>query len=211
MMTDENNFRMNTSENFIHNFRIHCKLEANNQEEAIKCAADMVSRMTPVERKRFNLMRKQAGGEVFDRLLMKEFEDISKEKHIKEKDLSFDKDSTNDLLYEANKKYLELESGEKIEGTEKKVGDSIVFSIKTAGLDGKIRKTPKAEFKIVKVTKNQIPDRAIIFNEKTKASYTIPLSDLKKHIQKVEKERIKEEKKQIKKDNKRVGYEGQSL
>lgn len=225
MMTDENQFRMNTPENFLHNFRIHCKMEAVNQADAMRIAADMVSDMTPNDRKRFNNMRtsffltndgkadksipKKLRGEAYDKMLLKTFDEIHAERQISEKDLSFNHTKENELLKEANKDYLEMQNGEQIPGTHTKVGDSIVFAIKTKGLDGKLKKTPKAEFKIAKVSKVS-PPRAIIFNEKTKAAYVIPLKDLQNHIQKVEKERFKEENRELKKDNKIYGYDGRS-
>lgn len=225
MITDENQFRMNTPENFLHNFKIHCKMEAKNQADAMKIAEEMLSDMTPNDKKRFLKMRssffltnddkvdktipKKLRGEAFDKMLWNTFDEIHAERQISEKDLSFNHTKENELLKEANKDYLEMQNGEQIPGTHTKVGDSIVFAIKTKGFDGKLKKTPKAEFKIAKVSKVS-PPRAIIFNEKTKAAYVIPLKDLQKHIQKVEKERFKEEKREIKKDNKIYGYDGRS-
>ena len=73
---------------------------------------------------------------------------------------------------------------------------------------GKSLKTPKENWKIVEVSKCLHGDSALIYNEKSKAYYKLPLENLVEQIRKNERLKSKEEKQTIKKDHKKVGYDG---
>lgn len=216
MKTDQNILRLNFACNFVHNYRIMCKLYASNEGEAVKQAQKLVDMMHPNERRTFNKWRKKVGEKAFDDLLLKEFRD-----HVQGIE---NKDSlilnNNELLYDVNKRYLEFQKDEEIVLTKydkviknsgKKIGDTIKMAFKYESFGGKKLKTPMLEYQIVKVTKNQFPDTVLLYNAEQKITQTIPLKDFMKHVRKIEKQQLKENAEQIKKDFKKYGYEGQSL
>lgn len=213
MKTDQNVLRLNFASNFIHNYRIMCKLYASNEGEAVKQAQKLVDMMHPNERRTFNKWRKQVGEKSFDNLLLKEFRD-----HVQGIE---NKDSlilnNNELLFDVNKRYLEFQKDEEIVLTKKdkviknsgkKIGDTIKMAFKYESFGGKKLKTPMLEYQILKVTKNQSPDTVLLYNAEQKITQTIPLKDFMKHVRKIEKQQLKENAEQIKKDYKIYGYEG---
>ena len=213
MKTDQNVLRLNFASNFIHNYRIMCKLYASNEGEAVKQAQKLVDMMHPNERRTFNKWRKQVGEKSFDNLLLKEFRD-----HVQGIE---NKDSlilnNNELLFDVNKRYLEFQKDEEIVLTKndkviknsgKKIGDTIKMAFKYESFGGKKLKTPMLEYQILKVTKNQSPDTVLLYNAEQKITQTIPLKDFIKHVRKIEKQQLKENAEQIKKDYKIYGYEG---
>lgn len=211
LLLDQNKYRLNTPEDFFHNFEVHIrKGQASNPKEAMKIAAWMVERMAPNDRKRFVKMRKKDGEEVYDMKLLECFERISKDRKLDSSELNFSFEGPNALFKDFPTDVMELNQGEVIEGTKTKVGDSISMAITTRDLfEKKLLKTPKADFKILRVSKGLYPeDKAVLYNEKTKATYFMPLKDVVKHIQKVELLQNKEKIKEAKKDYKIYGYEG---
>ena len=216
MGTDDNSFRLNTVGNFIHNFRVHCmRDEAHNPEQALKVAGIMFDRMAKREKERFLKMRKQwdkrakiDGGPTFDEHLIKQFNESHPKKDINIEQIKgyhFDADEAVD---KQNLMYESLRSG-KIEGTNTNIGDTISFAMKYKDtFSGKHLKTPKEDWKIVEVSKCLSGDRALIYNEKSKAYYKIPLENLVEQIRKNERLQTKEEKQAIKQDHKKVGYDG---
>lgn len=218
LLLDEFKLRENTAANFLHNFKARCLLDARNRDEAIKIAARMVKDMDHKERKRFNKDRKEKGAEEFDNILMDIFDEThaQKELAINDVDIFYDVSLSNNSLErglaEENRDLNEMKTGDLIPGCEKfKVGDTVPISITTKGFKGKQRKTPKADFKIARVSKNVNPPRALIFNEKTKAMYLISLTDLKNHLKKVERSQLEERNKIAEKDHKKLGYDGPEL
>lgn len=212
LLLDENKYRLNTAEDFIHNYKIHCRKHARNPEEAMKIAAWMVKRMTPFDRERFNKMR-DSNRELFDKKLLEEFELASKDKTLDKSDFNFDMSGPNELFAEASPELIELKPGELIPGTKgTKVGTSIPMVLKVKDMFNKKNiEVEKANYKIMKVSKDLYPeDKIILMNEKTKALHCLPLKDVVTHIQKIEKQQIKEETKKLKKDHKEYGYEGRS-
>lgn len=204
MKTDQNKLRLNFASNFIHNYRIMCKLYASNPQEAVEQAKKLVDMMLPNERRAFNRMRKEAGKENFDNILLEEFKAHAQGIENKKSLLL----NNNELLYDVNKDNLELKQGEQLGKSGKCVGDTVKMAFKFRNFDGKLVKTPKLDFKILKVTKNQNPDMAIVYNDEEKIAYKVPLTDFMKHLQKVNKQQHKENAEQIKKDHKFYGYEG---
>ncbi len=216
MGTDDNSFRLNTVGNFIHNFRVHCmRDEAHNPEQALKVAGIMFDRMAKREKERFLKMRKQwdkrakiNGGPTFDEHLIKQFNEFHPKKDINIEQIKgyhFDADEAVD---KQNLMYESLRSG-KIEGTNTNIGDTISFAMKYKDtFSGKHLKTPKEDWKIVEVSKCLSGDRALIYNEKSKAYYKIPLENLVEQIRKNERLKTKEEKQAIMQDHKKVGYDG---
>lgn len=216
MGTDDNSFRLNTVGNFIHNFRVHCmRDEAHNPEQALKVAGIMFDRMAKREKERFLKMRKQwdkrakiDGGPTFDEHLIKQFNEFHPKKDINIEQIKgyhFDADEAVD---KQNLMYESLRSG-KIEGTNTNIGDTISFAMKYKDtFTGKHLKTPKEDWKIVEVSKCLSGDMALIYNEKSKAYYKIPLENLVEQIRKNERLQTKEEKQAIKQDHKKVGYDG---
>lgn len=216
MGTDDNSFRLNTVGNFIHNFRVHCmRDEAHNPEQALKVAGIMFDRMAKREKERFLIMRKQwdkrakiDGGPTFDEHLIKQFNEFHPKKDINIEQIKgyhFDADEAVD---KQNLMYESLRSG-KIEGTNTNIGDTISFAMKYKDtFSGKHLKTPKEDWKIVEVSKCLSGDRALIYNEKSKAYYKIPLENLVEQIRKNERLKTKEEKQAIMQDHKKVGYDG---
>ena len=212
MGTDDNSFRLNTVGNFIHNFRVHCmRDEAHNPEQALKVAGIMFDRMAKREKERFLIMRKQwdkrakiDGGPTFDEHLIKQFNEFHPKKDINIEQIKgyhFDADEAVD---KQNLMYESLRSG-KIEGTNTNIGDTISFAMKYKDtFSGKHLKTPKEDWKIVEVSKCLSGDRALIYNEKSKAYYKIPLENLVEQIRKNERLKTKEEKQAIMQDHKKL-------
>ena len=212
MNLDRKMYRLNTPGNFLHNFRVHCIKEVHNPEDAMKIAALMVQDMTPRDKQHFNKMRrdydKQYGKGYYDQMLLKEFEEISKEKEISPELLQSDFTNGFTILKGMNRELNELKKGQEINGTHVKVGDTIPLSLKCKSMDGKRIIIPLADYKIEKVTQNMIPNRAVLVNTKTNAIEIMPLNDLVSHIQKVEKTMTKEVNKELKKQHREYGIEG---
>ena len=212
---DYNTYRLNTPEDFIHNFRIHCRKEAKNPQEAMKIAAWMVERMSPIDRKRFVKDRKEHdkknGEGAYDRdFLLKEFENTRKERNLNPYNMDFEKDKEGSILETASIDLTELKPGELIEGTKHtKVGDIIPMAISTRDIFNKTKlQTPKEDYKILKVSKGLYPeDKIILYNERSRATYTMPLKDVVQHIQKIERIKSQDKAEQIKKDNKRFEFD----
>lgn len=216
MGTDDNSFRLNTAENFIHNFRVHCmRDEAHNPEQALKVAGIMFDRMAKREKERFLKTRKQwdkrakiNGGPTFDEHLIKQFNEFHPKKDINIEQIKGYYFDANEAVDKQNLMYESLRSG-KIEGTNTNIGDTISFAMKYKDtFSGKHLKTPKEDWKIVEVSKCLSGDRALIYNEKSKAYYKIPLENLVEQIRKNERLQTKEEKKAIMQDHKNFGYDG---
>ena len=80
-----------------------------------------------------------------------------------------------------------LKTGDKIENTKFCVGDTVNFDMSYKSFDGTVLKVPDVEWKIKNVSKNLYSKTAIIYNEKSKEYYKIPLENLVKKLQKIEK------------------------
>ncbi|MFC2330935.1 MAG: hypothetical protein ACFNKL_07730 [Treponema sp.] len=80
-----------------------------------------------------------------------------------------------------------LKTGDRIDNTQFCVGDTVNFTMSYKSFDGTILKVPNTEWKIKNVSKNLYSKSAIIYNEKSKAYYKIPLENLIKKLRKIEK------------------------
>ena len=216
MGTDDNSFRLSTAENFIHNFRVHCmRDEAHNPDEALKVAGIMFDRMAKRDKERFLKMRKAwdkkakiDGGPTFDEHLIKQFNEFHPKKDINIEEIKDRYFNAEEAVDKQNLMYESLRSG-KIQGTNTNIGDTISFAMKYKDMfSGKSLKAPKEDWKIVEVSKCLHGDSALIYNEKSKAYYKLPLENLVEQIRKNERIKSKEEKQTIKKDHKKVGYDG---
>ncbi len=216
MGTDDNSFRLSTAENFIHNFRVHCmRDEAHNPDEALKVAGIMYDNMAKRDKERFLKMRKAwdkkakiDGGPTFDEHLIKQFNEFHPKKDINIEEIKDRYFNAEEAVDKQNLMYESLRSG-KIQGTNTNIGDTISFAMKYKDMfSGKSLKTPKENWKIVEVSKCLHGDSALIYNEKSKAYYKLPLENLVEQIRKNERLKSKEEKQTIKKDHKKVGYDG---
>lgn len=206
MRIDENMYRLNTPENFIHNFRIHCrKDQAHNPNDALKIAGIMYDKMEPFDKERFLKMRrdwdKKMGKGSFDRNLIKEFNEYHPKNDIDISKVSQEQFSEEKAFNEMNPIISVLKPGDIIEGTHACVGDTFNFSMKLKSPDGSIIEEPKTDWKIARVCKNLYSESAVIFNEESKSYYTIPLDKLKEKIISIEKQQKKEQNKQFKKSN----------
>lgn len=192
MNIDKNSYRLNTPENFIHNFRIHCrKGQAHNSDEALKIAGIMYEKMQPRDKERFLKMRedwdKEYGNGAFDLNLIKEFGENHRKNDI---DISkvAQKEFSEDKAFEDMNPVIEmLKTGDKIENTKFCVGDTVNFDMSYKSFDGTVLKVPDVEWKIKNVSKNLYSKTAIIYNEKSKEYYKIPLENLVKKLRKIEK------------------------
>lgn len=216
MGTDDNSFRLSTAENFIHNFRVHCmRDEAHNPDEALKVAGIMYDKMAKRDKERFLKMRKAwdkkakiDGGPTFDEHLIKQFNEFHPKKDINIEEIKDRYFNAEEAVDKQNLMYESLRSG-KIQGTNTNIGDTISFAMKYKDMfSGKSLKAPKENWKIVEVSKCLHSDSALIYNEKSKAYYKLPLENLVEQIRKNERLKSKEEKQTIKKDHKKVGYDG---
>lgn len=214
--TDDNSFRLSTAENFIHNFRIHCmRDEAHNPDEALKVAGIMFDRMAKRDKERFlkmrkawNIKAKKDGGPTFDEYLIKQFNEFHPKKDVNIDEIKDRYFNAEEALDKQNLMYESLRSG-KIQGTNTSIGDTISFAMIYKDMfSGKSLKTPKEGWKIVEVSKCLHGDSALIYNEKSKAYYKLPLENLVEQIRKNERIKSKEEKQTIKKDHKKLGYDG---
>ena len=207
MKTDQNKMRLNFASNFIHNYRILCKLNATNPQQAMDQASQLYENMSEYEKAAFRKMRKDMGKKEFDDLLLKEFKDHTQGVENKNSLVL----NNNELLYDVNKKQFELEMGERIGESNLHVGDTIKMAFKVKNIDGKSVSTPKLEFKILKATKNIKPEMAIVYNDEEKLTYQVPIKDLVRHQQKVRKQDEREAKVDLYKDNKKYGYTGRYM
>ena len=207
MKTDQNKMRLNFASNFIHNYRILCKLHATNPQQAMDQASWLYDNMSDYEKVAFKKMRKEMGKKEFDELLLKEFKDHTQGIENK-KSLVL---NNNELLYDINKKQFEVGEGERIANSNLHVGDTVKMSFKIKNIDGKSVATPKLDFKILKATKNINPEIAIVYNDEEKVTYQVPIKELVRHQEKVRKQEAKEIKADLQKDNKKYGYTGRYM
>ena len=199
---DSDRLRSGSAENFDHNFTVCCKYAANFNQ-AMDMAKKLFDLLPKNHKKRFNKRVKDYGKEQFDEHLRNLYEQASKDKKFIEEKTKGQTDVTDVIFEEASLQhpgiYL-LQKDEKIPGTNKGIGDTIKMAMSFKGLNGKKRKTPATDFKIVAVTRNLEPGKAVVYSEAAKCKYEIPLKSLVSHIQKVEKLQQKEEIKEHSKD-----------
>lgn len=203
MNIGQEKLRLNFASNFIHNYRIMCKRNATNPQEAMDLANDLYEKMSDYEQVAFRKMRNDMGKKEFDRMLLEEFKNHTQGIENKNSVTL----NNNDLLHEVNKQQFEVGQGEFIKDTKMRVGDSIRMSMKIKNMDGKYLRTPRLEFKILKASKNIKPEVAIVHNEEMNITYKVSLDDLIKHQKKDIKQRLKEEKEELRKD-KKYDFEG---
>ena len=198
---DKYQYRMNTTDDFVHNFKVHCFREVTNLDEAFEIARQMVNNMPPNERIKFNQFRKtqfpEGKEKAFDEMLIKTCRDILEEK---KQDANINLSKEFSIIDEYNKDNFFLKQGELIPGTNKKVGDIIPMSITTTTFNGVKRVDEKSDYTLAEVARDFNPQIAILVDTKTKAKYQLPLKDVVKHIQKIEKTIAKENRKQKIKD-----------
>lgn len=104
--------------------------------------------------------------------------------------------------------YESIRSG-KIADTNTSIGDTVSFAMKYKDpFSGNELKTPKEDWKVIEVSKCLHGDRALIYNEKSKAYYKIPLENLVEQIRKNERIKSREEKEILKSNYKKLGYDG---
>jgi len=211
MNIEHNKMRMNFACNFIHNYRILCKLHATNPQEAFKQAKKLESEMSFRERRALHKTIKSQGVENFNNILLKEFQSHAKEIDI-EKPLR-----TNELVYDVNKEFLEYSKGENIKLLKKgkvvdevnySVGDLVRMSTQAKTFIGKKVKLPPLDYKIIKATKNMHTDSVILYNEKYHMRYEIPIKEFIHHVRKMEKMQNKQTSKENKKQYKTAEYKG---
>ena len=209
MNLDEHTLRSSTPENFMHNFRVAC-MQADNLDEAMEMAKILVDSLTSYGRKRFNRERNAIGAEAFDEKLRKIYEEASKDKEYHDVSLTDGKVDVGSKLFNEDAKEhperYELPYGSKIGETNTCVGDTIKMAMTFKSFDGKIRKTPATDFKIMKVSQNLHPEKVVLYSEIAKCTYSLPLKDVISHIQKVERKQEKEKLKQFKTEQKKYKY-----
>lgn len=151
----------------------------------------MYEKMQPRDKERFLKMRedwdKEYGNGAFDLNLIKEFGENHRKNDI---DISkvAQKEFSEDKAFEDMNPVIEmLKTGDKIENTKFCVGDTVNFDMRYKSFDGTVLKVPDVEWKIKNVSKNLYSKTAIIYNEKSKEYYKIPLENLVKKLRKIEK------------------------
>ena len=207
---DENIYRLNSAGNFLHNFRIQCRHNnAHNPKQALKIAGIMFEQMPPLDRERHLSERRQYeenyGKGSYDLMLIKEYE----ENHGK---ININIDNIQKEIFNQEKVeedmaviYKTLKSGDEIENTKIKVGDSIpiAMTIKSS-VNRQNIKLETQDWKIMSVQKGLNRNQAVLYNEAAKSYQTVPLNMLVNHIHKIEKSQAKEKQKHIKKQHKDV-------
>lgn len=216
MGIDDNSFRLNSSENFIHNFRVHCmRDEAHNPEQALKIAGIMFEKMSKRDKERFLQDRKawdekakNDGGPSFDEFLLEQFNEFHPKKEINPSEINDHHFNAEESVDKQNLLYESIRSG-KIADTNTSIGDTVPFAMKYKDpFSGNELKTPKEDWKVIEVSKCLHGDRALIYNEKSKAYYKIPLENLVDQIRKNERIKSREEKEILKSNYKKLGYDG---
>lgn len=202
LMLDTNMFRTNTPENFIHNFRVACKMYAANHAEAMEMGSQLIETFTKNDRRVFEKNRKEFGEASYDELLRKEYEHAVKDRKMGDITFSTDLSVQNKVLQDINQTFLQRPEGSQIENTSFKIGDTVKMNFSIKGIDGIERKTPTTDFKIVKATQHFKEDKALVYSEKAKCSYVIPYETLKEHCKKIDREKKREKSKDIKIENK---------
>ena len=208
MGIDRNRTRMNTAANFLHNFKVWCRASAENPQDAMKIARDLVGNMSEWERARFNAMRNQwpAGPEDYDMMLVHVFEENSK---LKGTAITADRRKCGvgeaSMIYELNKDDIELKRGETIPGTHKRVGETVKLSMLFEPLgfkkfsdktlekygvnDRNLKATPEITFEIIGCTKNLGGRNEIILaSREHNTKYVLPLDPIVEKIVQQEKE-----------------------
>lgn len=206
MGVDRNRTRMNTAANFLHNFKVWCRAEAENPQDAMRIARDLVNGMNEWEKRRFNFMRNQwpAGGEDYDKMLVHVFEENSK---LKGAAITADRrpggPAEASMIYELNKDDIQLKKGELIPGTNKRVGETVKLAMKFTSLEGRTVATPQMTFEIVGCSKNLGERNTIILaNREKNTRYEVPLDPVREKIIELEKSQKKELKREAAKAKK---------
>lgn len=207
MKTDQNILRTNTASNFRHNYKILCKLYATNPKEAFDQARNLIDKMHPYEKKAFNKMRKDVGGKNFDKILLNDFKENAKGIEDENSLLI----NNNKLLYDLNKKKLELDKGAEIGNTGVHVGETVKMAFKFKTLGGRTIKTEKQDFKILKVSKDVKPEIVFIYNDETRSCFKLEQSQFKKYARKIGKKQVKQQEKKVRKDYDSYGFGGRVL
>ena len=213
MGLDDNTYRLNSAEDFVHNLAIHCrKDQVHNTEEAFKMAAQMLEAMPKYERKYYMKLRKdwdkKNGAGNWDKT---HIIDVFNKNHAS---VQLNSSEMESQIFDKNKAFENgdpsiqiLKKGEQIEDTKTHVGDSISFALKYKNQFGETVEEERSSWKILKVAKSLYSQQALLVNEETKAYMKIPYEKLLSHIQKYEKVQKKENKIKLKKDQKEVGFE----
>lgn len=206
MGVDRNRTRMNTAANFLHNFKVWCRASAENPQDAMRIARDLVNGMSQWEKHRFNAMRNQwpAGGEDYDKMLVHVFEENSK---LKGAAITADRrpggPAEASMIYELNKDDIQLKKGELIPGTNKRVGETVKLAMKFTSLEGRTVATPQMTFEIVGCSKNLGERNTIILaNREKNTRYEVPLDPVREKIVELEKSQKKELKREAAKAKK---------
>ena len=207
---DENIYRLNSAENFLHNFRIQCRHNnAHNPKQALKIAGIMFEQMPPLDRERHLSERRQYekihGKGSYDLRLVKEYEENHGKININIDNIQKEIFNQEKIEEDMGVIYKILKSGDEIENTKIKVGDSIpiAMTIKSSVNQQKI-KLETQDWKIMSVQKGLNRNQAVLYNEAAKSYQTVPLKMLVSHIHKIEKSQAKEKQKRIKKQHKDV-------
>lgn len=205
---DERKQRVNTADNFWHNYQAGVMTFANNKQEAMAFAKRLVNEMIPSEKAKFaNMVNnyekiKGADGKhlSYNQRILERYEEITKGLQITNKSIWRDHiDKKFDVL-DAIKRNTEVfdKEGQPLDKTcRMKIGDTIKMSITVdSALSNKKIKLPLQEFRLVAHSKDNNSVALISVDGKQKIFKN--REDFIKQVQKIEKKQIKKQQRQDK-------------
>lgn len=222
MKLDEFNYRYNTVNEFMHNFRIHCiKDQCHNFGQALDVVGKMFNRMTEPDKKAF-LEKIQKWNDnsndenAFKFQLLRVFNEAHAKCRTSISDI-FNLVKNENEQDEMNTVVKNFVTGEIVENTDFKVGDTYKIKNDYTSFDDTIMSVTES-WKLLRVQKKFYDSYAIIYNENTKAYMKMSMKDFTEKVKgiDIEKElgkdteiKISQNKnlqKWIKKENKKIKH-----
>lgn len=222
MKLDEFNYRYNTVNEFMHNFRIHCiKDQCHNFGQALDVVGKMFNRMTEPDKKAF-LEKIQKWNDnsndenAFKFQLLRVFNEAHAKCRTSISDI-FNLVKNENEQDEMNTVVKNFVTGEMVENTDFKVGDTYKIKNEYTSFDDTIMSVTES-WKLLRVQKKLYDSYAIIYNENTKAYMKMSMKDFTEKVKgiDIEKElgkdteiKISQNKnlqKWIKKENKKIKH-----
>ena len=197
---DQNNQRINTANNFWHNYKAYCRVHCSNQQEAMEAAKHIIKEMKPVEKARlkeqFMKYQKETKKTYNDRILDFYTDAV---RDIKIKNLSpFHQKTLSTIKHTAE--VINTKNASFDKKCKMKIGDSIAMNIEVKDLfkNNSFIKLPRQEMILVSSCKEN--NTVVLTDKKGLSKFVISREDFINKVQKIERKQQRIEKKQQRKE-----------
>ena len=194
MNIDQNKRRINTHENFWHNYKALCRLQANNPAQAIDVAKSIIQEMPTVEKKKLKEMMQnyeRVTKSSFDERLRNYYNDSVANLPIKNTSIHSE-EALETIKYNTN---MDNVKGHHIDAKLKtKIGDTL--DIQLTGVDissHKKTKYPTISVEIAAISTDL--NKIVLMDNVNNSKYTLALDEFIKERQRTEKLELKKNKK----------------